>query len=137
MTYKRVQLQFDPVKEPSLTKQSFKDECDINHIMLKYEKTNLLTHVNNSQGTYGDFTEISDYQDSLNRVLAAQQSFMELPAHVRKEFQNDPAQLLSFISDDKNYDKALALGLISQDKIKQKPSTSPVVSSPIEELNKK
>ena len=39
---------------PSLTKQSFKDECNINNIMSKYMKDGLIGHVNKHQGRYDD-----------------------------------------------------------------------------------
>ena len=40
----------------SLTQQQFQAECDVNTIMAKYRKTNMITHLNNRQGNYGDFT---------------------------------------------------------------------------------
>lgn len=110
---RRVQVKFT---EPSLTKQAFKEECDINAIMAKYEKTGLLDHVNKVQGNFGDFSEITDYQSALNAVMDANDRFNGLPAHLRAQFQNDPAQFINFVSDDKNYDKAIELDLIDEDK---------------------
>ena len=85
----RVQLVND---EPSLTKQSFQNECNINSIMKKWEKTGLLSHSRSSQPRYGDFSNVTDYQSALNAVSDAQDAFMELPAQVRARFANDPAQ---------------------------------------------
>ena len=108
---KRVQTFND---EPSMTQQQFKSQCDINQIIKKFEKTGLVTHLNHSQGQYGDFSKISNFQENLNMVMQAQMAFDALPAAVRKRFANDPSQLLDFIQDDSNYDEALKLGLVSQ-----------------------
>lgn len=115
MTHKKRPHSIDFAGEISLTKQSFRDQCDINIILKNYENTGMISHTNKSQGTYGDFTGISDYQSSLNAVITAQNSFNELPAGLRKYFDNDPAKLIQFISDDKNYDQAYKLGLISEE----------------------
>ena len=38
--------------KPSLTKQSFTKECDINNIMKKYQKTGAIDHVNKHEASY-------------------------------------------------------------------------------------
>lgn len=110
---KRVQIQFDEV---SRTKQAHKDECDVNKILKRYQQTQQLSHVNQVKGQYGDFSNVTDFQSSLNSVMEAEQNFMGLPAHIRKKFGNDPSALIHFLSDDKNYDHALELGLLDQEK---------------------
>ena len=45
-------------------------------------------------------------------VNQARDLFMSLDAEVRKRFGNDPAQLLDFLADNKNYDEAKKLGLV-------------------------
>lgn len=93
-------------------KQSFKDECDVNKIMHKYRVTGVLTHLRTQSPKYGDFTNVTDYQTSLNAVMAAQDAFSHLPAKVRSRFGNDPSQLLAFIEDPTNKEEAQKLGLI-------------------------
>lgn len=104
----------------SRTKQSFKAECDINNILKKYRDTGILTHTRDSQPLYGDFSEITDYQGSLNQVIQAQEAFEQLPALVRKRFANDPGKFVEFVQDDKNYDEALKLGLLDPEKVQHK-----------------
>jgi len=99
-------------KTETRTKQSFKAECDINNIMAKYAKTGILEHARNVQGAYGDFSDVPDFQEARNRLIAAEQAFMALPAKIRKEFDNEPANLVAFIDNDDNYDEAVKLGLI-------------------------
>ena len=111
--------------KPSLTKQSFRDECDINNILRKFNVTGQLP-VGSVQPQYGDFSGITDYQSALNAVMAAQDSFLALPAKVRAKFDNDPALFVEFASDEANKDEMKALGLLSQE------TAQAVVSSPSE-----
>jgi len=98
----------------SRTKRSFKDECDINSIMAKYRSTGLITHLSGRRASYGDFTGVSDYQSALNEVLKAQEMFLSLPAHIRKEFRNDPALLIEALDDPKQHDKLVELGIFKK-----------------------
>lgn len=107
--HKRVRVSF-PSATP--TKQSFKDSCDINKIMRRYENTGLIEHAQSVRGAYGDFTGVSDYHTSINRVMAAQDAFMALPAAIRKRFDNEPSELLAFLDDPANEAEAVELGLI-------------------------
>lgn len=110
----------------TMAKQAFKDECDINTIMSKYQKTGVIEHVKNVQGSYGDFTSVQDYQLSLNQVIAAQDAFDQLPARVRERFANDPSRLMAFLADEKNLDEAERLGLIERaPEPPQAPNPSP------------
>ncbi|AXL14674.1 internal scaffolding protein [Microviridae sp.] len=100
---------------PSMTHQSMKAECDINNIMRKYERDGIISHRNTYEGQYGDFTDLpQDYQSSLNAVIDAQEMFLTLPARVRAKFENDPASFLEFVSDPRNQDEMIDLGLASR-----------------------
>ena len=48
----------------------------------------------------------------MNAVREASEGFMELPAKLRAQFDNDPQLFLEFVADDANRDKAVELGLI-------------------------
>ena len=112
------------------TKQAHKDETDINKILHQYDKTGLITHVNRAAGEYGDFTEINEYQESLNIVIKAQQSFDELPSMIRKKFGNDPGNFLEFITDPKNKDEMVELGLAKAPQVVDIPSNNDDKSPP-------
>ncbi len=101
----------------SLTQQQFKAECDVNNILAKYKRTGMLTHIHKHQGNFGDFSSIEDYQTSLGKLMQAQQNFESLPSELRAKFENDPAKLISFLSDEKNNAEAVKLGLKIERKI--------------------
>lgn len=98
--------------EETLTKQAFKKECDINFIMSQYEKTGLVDFVNANEPQYGDVPAF-DFQSSLNTIIQGQSMFAELPALVRRQFDNDPYLFLSFVQDPQNRDQCVAMGLIT------------------------
>lgn len=92
-------------------KQSFKNECDVNLILKRYDRDGIITHVARSTAEYGDFTEVNEYRENLDFVMAAQAAFAELPSHVRKRFGNDPGEFFEFATDPKNESELVELGL--------------------------
>lgn len=106
--HKRVQRQFSGVTR---TEQSHKDGLLIKKIIAKYNRTGILPQ-RLSQGVYGDFTSVQDYQESLNRIRDAEGDFAALPSEIRKRFHNSPMELIEFLSDDKNRKEAEELGIV-------------------------
>lgn len=90
---------------PSLTRQEFANECDINNLMSQYEKTGVLNHYNSAQPKYLDVSSVPDLSEALLIVDEAKTAFMTLPAIVRREFDNDPIKFVQFAEDPKNIDK--------------------------------
>lgn len=101
----------DGVQLQGRTKQSFKDECDIHNILKQYKETGLISHLNKKKEMYGEFILPGEYQESLQVIMDAQEAFADLPAVVRKRFDNDPEQFLAFLADPENAAEALDLGL--------------------------
>lgn len=104
----RVQIHF---QGQGRTKQSFKDECDINNIMDRFLKTGILEFTQQNQPRYGDSTGL-EYQDAMLIVANAKSLFNSLPPQLRDRFENDPALFLDFVNDDKNRAEALEMGLL-------------------------
>lgn len=111
------------MRSRGVTKQSFRDECDINNIMKKFEKGQMVNHVNKHRGSYGDF-DVVDYQSAMNTIISAQESFASLPAKVRARFNNDPAGFLEFVGNPDNRDEMVKLGLIVGEKAPAAPSAA-------------
>lgn len=100
--------------EPSLTKQEFKDESDINVVMRRYQNSGIAPGAS-GVARYGDFSDAVDYHTASNIVLAAEEQFSRLPSKIRDRFRNDPAAFLDFVHDSKNLDEAAELGLLSDE----------------------
>lgn len=103
------------IEGASMTQQSFKDECDINVLMSRYMKTGILPeNINQAAGQFLD-CDVQDFQYAMQLVAGAQSLFNNLPSSIRNRFDNDPARLLAFVSDDNNRAEAHKLGLLRED----------------------
>lgn len=109
----------------SFVEQHHLEDVDINKIMAKYTRTGLLTHQREYNGQYGDFSQTVDYQTALNTVMLANEMFLELPATVRRKFDNDPGAFLAWADDPENIEEMRELGL----------ARAPVVVGPDDEGN--
>ena len=107
----RVKTYFD---EDTMTKQSFKDECDINNIMSKYQRTGSISHFRASEPFYGDFTSVDDYHTAMDKINASRHYFDALPAKVRSRFNNDVANFLEFAVNQENIDEMVKLGIATK-----------------------
>lgn len=100
--------------EPTRTKQDYKEECDINTIMRKYEATGIVSHVSAMQPFYADVLEYGDLQDAYAIMDKAQQAFDALPASLRQELDNDPRNLVGYISNPANKEKCIEYGIFNR-----------------------
>lgn len=97
----------------SLTRQEFRDECDINNIVAR-AGAGLVSLSVPTAPLFTDVSEVpQDYQECLEHLFNADEQFASLPARVRERFGNDPSQLFSFLADSANRDEAVKLGLIA------------------------
>jgi len=98
---------------PSMTRQEFKAECDINTIMSKHRLTGDLPGPwsNAPVGSYEDLASAPDFMEAQNILLEARQAFDALPSRVRTRFGNDPAQFLAFVHDPGNIEEGRTLGI--------------------------
>lgn len=96
------------------TKQSFKDECDINQIMARFLATGVLPDTLNPRTPqYIDATGF-DFDVAMNLVAEASSSFALLPAKIREQFDHDPGSFLDFVADPKNGPALREMGLTTQ-----------------------
>jgi len=116
----------------TMAKQSFKDECDINGIMARFQDSGLIDHVNKFKGDYGDFTNVQDYHTSMNQIIAAQAAFDSLPSGVRARFGNQPAEFLNFVEDEDNIDEMREMGLLPTLSVPAEPEKAPSGGEPPE-----
>lgn len=116
--------------DDSRTKQSFKEEVDINTIVRRFNLTGQLpTDVR--APTYADFEDLFDFRDAMDAIRSAQESFAEMPANVRYRFHNDPAEFVDFCSNPDNVDEMIKLGLaVKRPDITPDPAPQPEPAPP-------
>ena len=119
---------------PSLTRQEFAEECDINALMARYEG-----HVIGGPGNmapaepmYADFGNMPktllEYMDFMNMAEA---EFMRLPAVVRREFDNSAHMFVEFASNPENLEQMRTWGLAPPAKAPEAPAAAPAAVAPV------
>lgn len=114
--YVRKDVVVDMKGATARTKQSFKDECDINRIMAKFIRTGAVDHVNLHGPQYGYASSVT-FHEAMNIVRRGEEMFADLPANIRKRFHHSPEEFLVFIQDVKNQEEAVKLGLSTAPKV--------------------
>lgn len=110
--YEKRPLHVTKLTNKVVTEQSHKDECDINKIMHKFQRTGIITHSKKYEGQY-DYATSTDFLTAMSIVARGQQMFDDLPSSLRSRFGNDPSNFLDFINDPANEDEAVKLGLLT------------------------
>lgn len=107
--------------KPSLTQQEFKESCDINNILAKFSVQAQALGVSVSQlmpqdqGTYGDFSNLDDFQTAQNKIAFLNDQFSNLPSDVRRKFGDDLNTFMSALSDPNRIDELGDLGVWNKD----------------------
>ena len=118
--YTRYKTPKSPVADsskPSLTQQEFKESCDINNILAKFSVQAQALGVDPSllmpqdQGTYGDFSNLDDFQTAQNKIAFLNDQFSNLPSSVRRKFGDDLNTFIGAISDPNRIDELGELGV--------------------------
>lgn len=86
------------------TVQSQKSETDINKILERAGRANSLSHLEKYQAKYGDYSGW-DFEEHMTKMAEGQSIFEELPAEVKREFDQSPTKFFDFVNDPKNIDK--------------------------------
>lgn len=110
---------------PSLTKQQFKDQVNINNIVARYLKTGALDHLAQNAPQFADCLAVPDYRESLEKIQHAENMFNMLPAGLRARFGNDPSQMLEFVNKEENRTEAEKLGLLKAKVSEPEPTPAP------------
>lgn len=133
--------------KPSRVQPQFKTEADINFLVHRLTRTGsfyspeVMAKVR-ARPQFGDFVQMSvtSVVDAHTIIARAKESFEALPFAIRERFNNSPENFLRFMSDEKNVEEAIKLGLM--EKKVETPSQvvetpSQVVVTPSQEVAKK
>lgn len=119
-----IRLQSVP-EGPSMTDQSDKNMVNINTIMANYAKTGVLPQFPDKVAQYMDTTQIPSYMEAQEQIRHAKELFDQLPSIIRKDMDNNPQKLESYLQNPKNHELLQKYGII-----KKQVETSPKSDSP-------
>lgn len=115
---------------PSMTEQHHRDDVKIQSILKKYAQTGVISHVKEYQGTYMNVPNGLDYQEAQNIIAEAASLFESVPAHIRQDFANDPAQFIDFMQNSENKEAIEAYGLDASHLPVQEETQEPTPTPP-------
>lgn len=77
--------------EERKTKSEFAQECDVNLLIARWKKTGIAPQaLDASKAVFGDFSQVPTRTEMHDLVSDAYDAFGQLPAEIRREFNNDP-----------------------------------------------
>lgn len=110
--------------EPSLTRQEFAADADINTIIDRMGLGYTMP-TNTTPPQQGDFSYLPDFTAATKMIRQAQEVFNALPAKIRNRFQNDPEKYIEFFHDPENQLEAEKLGLVKKRPPEDTPPAPP------------
>lgn len=130
----RDQFGLDCSNLPSLTRQEFAADADINTIMAQYEKTGVISHLNQTPPQYLDLSDVPDLQQSIDLIREAETAFMSLPAVVRATFDNNAVKFVEFAQNPANIDKMREWNLAPPPPAPPEPQKVEIVNTPLPDV---
>jgi len=118
---------------PSMTRQEFADDCDINVLMAHYERNAVLPPSNSKSPAYFDASAVPDFREALDIAREAEEAFMRVPAVVRKELDNDVHKFVEYANDPANVENLRKWGLVEPLPVEPAPMRVQVVPDPAAE----
>jgi len=114
--------------------QSHKDEVNINNIVKRAGGMELIAKVNALKDWKFDDVTSNDFQENMNAIIKARDTFADVPSEIRRKFDNDPAKFMDFVRNPENIQAMIDLGLskapeevpIAQVEVVNLPETPPV-----------
>ena len=102
-------------QKDSMVQEQFAFDCDINNIV-----AGMTAPLPMRQPISDEVKKFSPdmYEQALLTKAKAENAFMELPSEVRTFFENNPKNMLDFISKPENKEKCIELGLMKVDENK-------------------
>lgn len=117
-----------PVVGESKTRQEFLNESLTSTIIERFTRTGVLVPpgMARREPMFGDFTEIPDgVQDAANLMIRVRDDFARLPSNIRERFSNNPLMMYAFLSDERNRDEAISIGLVAKPKAVAAETSAP------------
>lgn len=110
------------------TKQEMKNETDLNMVLPRfgYTPNKMLSGGNfdiKRVQAVTDFTGMPTFREIADNIHNAKEAFAELPASIRKRFNNDPGELWAAANDPTQHEELVRLGILKKEEAKTPPQT--------------
>lgn len=115
--------------EKVMVEQSHKDMVDINNIVKRHGVDMIAKVAALQEWRYDDVTG-NDFQESMNAILRAKDTFNSVPSEIRKQFDNDPAKFMDFVHNPDNQEELVNMGLANPPAPEPEPVAVVVTNPP-------
>lgn len=112
-----------------ITEQSHKAEVDINNIVKRHGMDLIQKVARLQEWTYDDVAG-NDFQESMNAIIKARDTFAAVPSEIRKQFDNDPAKFMDFVHNPENQENLVQMGLAIAPEVIQPIDVNVVTQTP-------
>jgi hypothetical protein len=120
-------------EQESKVQEQFADACQTDTIIRKYNMMGVNPFIASGGSQYLDTTQIPSFVCAQNAQVKVKEYFDGLPADVRLEFNNDPAQFAEAVLDPQNADYLRELGVLAPLPAEQEGEKQPASSGDISE----
>lgn len=107
--------------EESITEQHHESETNINAIIAR-NGPELQKSIDAMQDMRFDDVTGNDFQEIMDMMITARESFDKIPSEIRNFFGNDPAKFVDFVNNPNNNDKLIEWGLANEGDPPAKPT---------------
>ncbi len=90
------------------TKQSQRDECDINMLLERYQRDASLGHLEKYGGQYGNYADY-DFENHVTKIAEMETIFEQLPAEVKRDFGQSTNKFFEFVTNPENENRLAEL----------------------------
>ena len=116
---------------PSMVRQSFKDECDITKIMERYGTTGLAP-ITQREPIFADVSGMVDLKTSLDTIAELEGRLKELPAEARELFRKNPRDFSEALAAAETRDQLVELGVLAAEEDPPAADPDPAPTPPPE-----
>lgn len=112
--------------KPSKTSQEFKDDCNVNKLLLRYTTQARLLGVPVSEvlpkldsEAFRDVSNVEDFQTSMNRIAQLKDVFGACPSDVRRKYGDDLETFVSALQNPNEFEYLADHGVLKHEQVKQ------------------
>lgn len=98
--------------EEGKTRQEDAASADVNKVLERAMRGAVELPGPITEQVFADVSQVTDFRDAMDRVTRANEAFRQLPATVRREFDNDPALFLDAFQSEEGVRKLDELGVV-------------------------
>lgn len=96
----------------SMTQQQFAQECDINYIVKRAQRTGVIPVVSTQEMVFGTLDE-DTFKQRMDKMAEIKSYFEGLPSEIRLHYQNSVNEFIASMATDEGIEEGRKLGIVA------------------------